>query len=66
MGEHLTTILISIAGPAILGIFGFLWRVSNKLSFHEKQLEAHERRIMGLTAELSKLNDKAYSIVKNL
>ena len=66
MEEHLITIAISIAGPALLGIFGLVWRLTSKVSLHEKQLEAHDRRIREISARLQKLDDKQYSIVKNI
>jgi hypothetical protein len=66
MEEHLITIAISIAGPALLGIFGLVWRLTSKVSLHEKQIEAHDRRIREISARLQKLDDKQYSIVKNI
>ena len=66
MEEHFITIGISIAGPALLGIFGLVWRLTSKISLHEKQIEAHDRRIRDLSARLQKLDDKQYSIVKNI
>jgi hypothetical protein len=66
MEEHLITIAISIAGPALLGIFGLVWRLTSKVSLHEKQIEAHDRRICEISARLQKLDDKQYSIVKNI
>jgi len=66
MEEHFITIAISIAGPALLGIFGLVWRLTNKVSLHEKQIEAHDRRIRDISVRLQKLDDKQYSIVKNI
>jgi len=66
MEEHLITIIISIAGPALLGVFGLVWRLTSKVSLHEKQIEAHDRRIREISARLQKLDDKQYSIVKNI
>lgn len=66
MEEHLITIVISIAGPALLGIFGLVWRLTSKISLHEKQIEAHDRRIRDISVRLQKLDDKQYSIVKNI
>ena len=66
MEEHFITIAISIAGPALLGIFGLVWRLTSKISLHEKQLEAHDRRIRDISVRLQKLDDKQYSIVKNI
>tara|TARA_Y100001973_G_C5206304_1_gene341732 strand:+ start:3942 stop:4148 length:207 start_codon:yes stop_codon:yes gene_type:complete len=66
MEEIIITIAISIAGPALLGIFGLIWRLTSKVSLHEKQIEAHDRRIRDCTSRLQKLDDKQYSIVKNI
>jgi len=66
MEEHFITIGISIAGPALLGIFGLVWRLTSKISLHEKQIEAHDRRIRDISIRLQKLDDKQYSIVKNI
>jgi len=66
MEEIIITIAISIAGPALLGIFGLIWRLAHKVSLHEKMLEAHDRRIRDCTTRLQKLDDKQYSIVKNI
>jgi len=64
--EHLITILISIAGPIVLGILGFMLRLYSKISLHEKQIESHDRRIRDISSKLQKLDDKQYSIVKNI
>tara|TARA_R100001443_G_scaffold3553_1_gene11139 strand:- start:361 stop:567 length:207 start_codon:yes stop_codon:yes gene_type:complete len=66
MEEIIITIAISIAGPALLGIFGLIWRLSAKVSLHEKMIEAHDRRIRDNLSRLQKLDDKQYSIVKNI
>lgn len=66
MEEHFITIAISIAGPALLGVFGLIWRLTSKVSLHEKQIEAHDRRIREISARIQKLDDKQYSIVKNI
>ena len=62
----LITVAISIAGPVLLGVFGLVWKMSAKVSLHEKQIEAHDRRIRDNMAKLQKLDDKQYSIVKNI
>ncbi len=64
--EHLITILISIAGPVVLAIMGFMLRLYSKISLHEKMLEAHDRRIRDVSSRLQKLDDKQYSMVKNI
>jgi|TARA_Y100001938_G_C8065206_1_gene419766 hypothetical protein len=65
MEETLITIAISIAGPALLGVFGLIWKISAKVSLHEKMIEAHDRRIRDNMSKLQKLDDKQYSIVRN-
>jgi len=66
MEDHLTTIGLSIAGPAILGIFGFLWRVSARLTAAEKHIEALERRVTSNSSQLQSHFDKAFTIRKPL
>lgn len=66
MEEIIITVAISIAGPALLGIFGLIWRLSAKVSLHEKMIEAHDRRLRDNLNRLQKLDDKQYSIVKNI
>ena len=66
MEGHFTAIAISIAGPAILGVFGFLWRVNSKMSSMERTLEAHERRITNNTTQLQSHFDKAFTIRKTI
>ena len=66
MEEILITIAISIAGPALLGIFGLIWKLSSKVHLHEKILEAHDRSIRETSAKLQKLDDKQYSLVRNI
>jgi|TARA_R100000234_G_scaffold88562_1_gene56941 hypothetical protein len=64
--EHITTVIISIAGPAILGVFGFLWRVNSKISILERDIKAHDLRIRNNSSQLSKHFDKAFTIRKNV
>ena len=66
MEEHLTSIVVGIAGPAILGIFAFLWKVNSRLSTIERDLKAHEHRIKTNANTLSKHFDKAFTIRKNI
>lgn len=64
--EHLITIGLSIAGPTILGIFGFLWRVNTKITALEHQISAHDRRIASNAHKLQSHFDKAFTIRKNV
>jgi hypothetical protein len=64
--DHLITIAISIAGPIVLAILGFMLKLYSTISLHSKQLEAQERRISSNAAKLEKLSDKQYSIVKTM
>ena len=66
MEEHLTSIAVGIAGPAILGIFAFLWKVNSRLSSIERKLEAHDHRIKDNRATLSNHFDKAFTIRKSV
>tara|TARA_E500000318_G_scaffold96499_1_gene96876 strand:+ start:363 stop:566 length:204 start_codon:yes stop_codon:yes gene_type:complete len=64
--DHLITIGIGVASPVVLGILGFMLKLYSKIALHEKQIEAHDRRIRDMSANLQKLDDKQYSIVKNI
>jgi len=64
--DHVITIAISIAGPIILAILGFLLKLYSSISLHSKQLESHERRIGSNAAKLEKLSDKQYSLVRTM
>ena len=66
MEAHLTAIAISVAGPAILGIFGFLWRVNSKLTALVKSVEAQERRITSNSSQLQSHFNKAFTIRKDV
>jgi hypothetical protein len=66
MEAHLVSIGLSIAGPAILGIFGFLWRVNTKLTAIEHRIEAHENRISANANKLTKHFEKAFTIRKDV
>ena len=64
--EHIETILLGIAGPVILGVFGFLWRVNSKLAAHERELAAHKDRIRANSQQLQKHFEKAFTIRKTV
>ena len=64
--EHLITIGLSIAGPAILGVFGFLWRVNSKITALEHRADAHEKRISSNSSKLQSHFEKAFTIRKNV
>ena len=66
MTGHIETILGGIAGPAWLGIFGFLWKVNSKITKLERDIEAHDLRIRSNSQQLSKHFDKAFTIRKNV
>ena len=64
--DHIITIAISIAGPIILAILGFLLKLYSTISLHSKQLEAHDKRISSNASKLEKISDKQYSIVRTM
>ena len=64
--EHIETILIGIAGPAILGVFGFLWKVNSRLASIERELKAHDTRIRNNSSQLTKHFEKAFTIRKTI
>ena len=66
MEEHLTSVIVGIAGPAVLGIFAFLWKVNSRLSVVERDIKAHDHRIKSNAAQLSKHFEKAFTIRKRV
>jgi len=64
--DHLISIGVGIAGPAMLGIFAFAWRVNSRLSAIERDLKNHEQRIKAAQGQLNKHFDRAYTIRKNI
>ena len=64
--DHIITIGISIAGPIILAILGFLLKLYSSISLHTKLLDAHDKRISANSSKLEKLSDKQYSIVRTM
>ncbi len=57
---------LSIAGPAILGVFGFLWKVSSRLTAAEKHIEALESRVSRNSKQLHSHFEKAFTIRKSI
>ena len=64
--EHLTTIALSIAGPVILGIFGFLWKLSHKVTELEHRITGLTRQVQSNRAQLDKHFDKTFTIRKEV
>jgi len=62
--DHLISIGVGIAGPALLGIFAFAWKVNSRLSAIERDLRNHEQRIKAAQNQLNKHFDKAFTIRK--
>ena len=62
--EHVTTIALSLASPVLLGIFGFLWKLSHKVTSLEKALEACQRGVKSNREQLNKHFEKAFTIRK--
>ena len=61
MNEYLIPIVISIIGPALLGIFGFLWRVSSKLHLHEKLIDSQNEEIKQLRKRVHDLANHSFA-----
>ena len=66
MEGHLVSIALSIAGPALLGVFGYLWRVNSRLTAAEKHIEALETRVSNHGRQLQQHFDKAFTIRKTI
>jgi hypothetical protein len=65
MIENLETVLVGMAGPVILGVFGFLWKVNSKLSSIEQRQDALDRRVTTNSTKLQSHFEKAFTIRKN-
>ena len=66
MEDHLLAIGVSVSGPAILGVFGFLWKVSSRLTAAEKHIEALELRVTRNSKQLQSHFEKAFTIRKSI
>lgn len=66
MIENLEAILVGLAGPVILGVFGFLWKVNSKLSIIEQRQDALDRRVTSNANKLQSHFEKAFTIRKNI
>lgn len=64
--EQLLEMMMGLAVPALLGIFGFLWRVNSKLTAMEQMLKGHDYRITNNTKKLAQHFDKAFTIRKTI
>jgi hypothetical protein len=63
--EQLVDLGMGIAGPALLGVFAFLWKMNAKMTAVEQRLEAHEHRIGNNSRKLHQHFEKAFTIRKN-
>ena len=66
MEEHLTSIAVGIAGPAILGIFAFLWKVNARIATLERDIKAHDQMIRAAQQQLNSHFNKAFTIRKTI
>lgn len=64
--DHMVGIGVTLLTTGFFGLIGFVWKVSHKVSMHQKEIEALDKRVLRLTRDVDKNNDKVYSIVKNL
>jgi hypothetical protein len=64
--EQIIEFGMGLAGPVLLGIFGFLWRVNSKLSMIEQRLNAHDERIGSNARKLQSHFEKAFTIRKDV
>tara|TARA_B100000459_G_C8557471_1_gene192405 strand:+ start:587 stop:793 length:207 start_codon:yes stop_codon:yes gene_type:complete len=64
--DHLISIGVGVAGPALLGIFAFAWKVNSRLSAIERDLKNHEQRIKSAQNQLNQHFDKAFTIRKSI
>ncbi len=63
--EQLIELGMGIAGPALLGVFAFLWKVNAKLTAMDHRIQAHEHRISANSRKLAQHFEKAFTIRKN-
>ena len=66
MIAELSEIGMTLAPPALVGIFTFLWRVNAKLSALDQRVKANSDRISRNAGQLAKHFDKAFTIRKNI
>ncbi len=64
--DQLVELGMGIAGPALLGVFAFLWKMNAKMTAVEQRLEAHEHRIGNNTRKLNQHFEKAFTIRKSI
>tara|TARA_R100001163_G_C4983304_1_gene138631 strand:+ start:276 stop:521 length:246 start_codon:yes stop_codon:yes gene_type:complete len=73
----LIDVLMTVISSALFGLIGFVWKISHKVTSHEKEIQTikqiSESRhtqtkhdVEYLISKVDKNNDKMYSIVKNL
>ncbi len=75
--EQVIDILLSLLGTAMLGLIGFVWKTSHRVSEHEKAIEsmkelqrkngeAVRRDIDYLFSKVEKQSDKMMSIARDI
>ena len=64
--EHILTIALSLAGPILLGIFGFLWKLSHKVTELDHQIQATQRNVQANRKQLDKHFEKSFTIRKQV
>tara|TARA_S200002703_G_C3777196_1_gene239297 strand:+ start:1083 stop:1337 length:255 start_codon:yes stop_codon:yes gene_type:complete len=75
--QQLLDILISILGTAMLGLIGFVWKTSHRVSEHEKTIESlremqrknsdeTQRDIDYLMSKVEKQGDRMMSIARDI
>ena len=64
--EHILTIALSLAGPVLLGIFGFLWKLSHKVTELDHKIQATQRGVQANRSQLDKHFEKSFTIRKQV
>ena len=58
-------ILTGLLTASIVGLIGFVWRFSHKVTSIEREISENKRRIRRIESDHDKVMDKMYSLVKD-
>ena len=60
--EHVVQLIMTVVGSSLLGLMGFVWKISHKVSFLQKELEAqkelHRRDIQQVRRDIDMIISK--------
>jgi preprotein translocase subunit Sss1 len=60
--EHIVQLIMTVVGSSLLGLIGFVWKISHKVSFLQKEIEAqkelHRRDIQEVRRDIDMIISK--------